>query len=211
MFRVDDQRSDPRERRRWLRFLDLVLTDEIRDAGALTFEELVDLAARPLDGRGSRATIEEWWEYARRRSWLEEYGDGRWRLTSSGREELREERRRVSQPDPLVGAKAVTKWVLAVGAIGAAGLLSGKYLTTGIAIVIICATIVVTLLLAALITRFLDPPTERWIARRACDWLDGRRVRWWIRQHPAVEGEVRRLYEVDETKEGEALAPVGAR
>jgi len=198
---VDDQRSDPRERRRWLRFLDLVLTDEIRDAGALSCDELMQMAARPLKERASRETIEEWWEYSRRRSWLEEYGDGRWRLTSGGREELREERRRASQPDPLVGAKAITKWVLAAGAIGAAGLLSGKHLTTGIAILIISAIIVLALLLAALITRFLDPPADRWFARRACDWLDGRRVRWWIRQHPAVEGEVRRLYEANEPPE----------
>jgi len=97
----------------------------------------------------------------------------------------------------LVGAKTVTKWVFAAGLIGVAGALSGKYLTTEIAIVVLCGTIVFTLLLAALITRFLDPPMDRWIARHACDWLDGRRVRWWIRQHPAVEGEIRRLYASD--------------
>jgi hypothetical protein len=158
----------------------------------------MQMVARPLRERASRQTIEEWWEYAHRRSWLEEHGTGRWRLTSSGREEVQERRRRASQPDPLAGARAITKWALAAGVIGAASLLSGKYLTTGVAILIICATIVLGLLGAALISRLLDVPMDRWIARCACDWLDGRRVRWWIRQHPAVEGEVRRLYEADE-------------
>jgi hypothetical protein len=192
---VDPHRSDPRERRGWLRGLDLVLTDEIRDAGALSHEELMQMAARPLKERASRETIEEWWEYADRRSWLEEHGAGRWRLTSIGREAVQERRRRASQPDPLAGARAITKWALAAGAIGAASLLSGKYLTTGLAILAACATIVLALLIAALISSLLDLPTDRWIARNACDWLDGRRFRWWIRRHPAVEGAVRRLHE----------------
>jgi len=51
--------------------------------------------------------------------------------------------------------------------------------------------------IASPIVRAADRPMDRWIARHACDWLDGRRVRWWIRQHPAVEGEVRRLYASD--------------
>jgi hypothetical protein len=96
---VDNQRSEPRERRRWLRFLDFVLTDEIREAGALSREELMKMSARPLRERASRETIEEWWEYAHRRNWLEEHGTGRWRMTSLGREEVREIRRRVSGPE----------------------------------------------------------------------------------------------------------------
>jgi hypothetical protein len=196
---VDNERSDPRERRGWLRGLDLVLTDEIRDAGALSREELMQMAAQPLRERASRETIEEWWEYADRRSWLEEHGAGRWRLTSIGREEVQERRQRASQPDPLAGARAITKWALAAGVIGAASLLSGKYLTTGLAILAVCAAIVLGLLIVALVTSLLDVPTDRWIARNACDWLDGGRFRWWIRQHPAIEGEFRRLYQVDET------------
>jgi hypothetical protein len=157
------KRSDPRERRDVLRYLDLLLTDEMSDAGAVSLDELTEMADRRLDGRASRETIEEWREYTRRRGWLEEHDAGRWRVSGLGREELHERRRRASQPDPLAGAMAVMKWVLAVGVIGAAGLLSDKYLTTEIAILVFCATIVVALLLVALITKFLDPPVDRWI------------------------------------------------
>jgi hypothetical protein len=202
------KRSDPRERRWVLRYLDLLLTDEMRDAGAVSLEELTEMADRRLNGRASRETIDEWWEYTRRRGWLEEHEAGRWRISGLGREELHERRRRASQPDPLAGAMAVTKWVLAVGVIGAAGLLSDKYLTTEIAIVVFCGAIVVALLLVALITKFLDPPVDRWIVHRACDWLEGRRVGLWIRTVPAAEGKVVRLYE-EESAEGEVLAVDG--
>jgi len=161
----------------------------------------MQMAARPLKDRASRETIEEWWEYADRRGWLEGHGAGHWGLSSIGRSDIRELRQSISGPDPADWAKALMRWALPAGAIGAAVLLSDKDLTIGLAIVIISAIIVVALLLAALITRFLDPPLERWIARRACDWLDGRRVRWWILEHSAVEGEVRRLYEANEPPE----------
>jgi hypothetical protein len=207
---VDEQarrRSDPRRRRRALRALDLLLTDEIREAGAVSLDELVEMAARALEGRASRETIAEWWEYACRRGWIVEQAAGRSRVSGLGREELHEQRRRASQPDPLVGAKAVTKWVLAVGVVGAAGLLSNKHLTTELAILVICATIVLALLIGALITRFLDPPVDSWIARCACDWLEGRRVDWRIRTVPAANGKVARLYE-EKLEEG-GVSPVG--
>jgi hypothetical protein len=198
--RMDNLRSDPRERRWMLRFLDLLLMDEMRDAGAVSLDELVEMAGRPFHGGASRETIEEWWEYARRRSWIEEQEGGRWRVSGLGREELHERRRRASQPDPLTGAKAVIKWGLPAGVFASAVVLSGKSLTTGIVLLVICGTIALSLLIVALIVWFVDPPMDRWIARRACDWLDGRRVRLWIRQLPAVEGEVRRLYRSDEPK-----------
>jgi hypothetical protein len=181
-----------------LRFLDLLLTDEMRDGGAVSLDELIEMADRPLDGRASRETIEEWWEYACRRSWLEEQEAGRWRLTSLGRDELHERRRRASQPDPLAGAKAVIQWGLPAGVFASAVVLSDKSLTTAIALLVICGTVALSLLIVALIVWFIDPPIDRLIARRACDWLDGRRVRWWIRVLPAVEGEVCRLYREDE-------------
>jgi hypothetical protein len=195
---VDDHRSDPRERRRWLRFLDPVLTDEIRDAGAVSLEELMQMAARPLEGLASRATIEEWWEYAHRRSWLEEHGTGRCRLTRTGRKDLRVRREDVDGPDLADWAKTLTGWTLAGGAIGAASYLSGKSGELWIAIVAVCLIVALLLLVASPIARAVDRPMDRWFARRACDWLDGRRIRRWIRQHPAVEGEVRRLYEGDD-------------
>ena len=195
------RRSEPRARRGWLRALDFVLTDEGRDARALSPEELIELAARPLDGRASRETLKEGWEYANRRSWLEEHGTGRWRLTSTAREELHAIRRRITEPNPVEGVKAIMKWAVPAGAIGAAGLLSGKYLTTGIAIVVLCATVALGFVLAALISKLLDRPTDRWIARRACDWLDGRRVVWWILRLPAVNGDFHRLYQSQDDAE----------
>jgi hypothetical protein len=65
----------------------------------------MEMSALPLRDRASRKTIEEWWEYAKRRSWIEEHGPGRWRVTSLGREEVREIRRRIAQPDPLEGQR----------------------------------------------------------------------------------------------------------
>jgi hypothetical protein len=203
------RRSDPRERRGWLSFLDRVLTDEIRDAGALSCEELMQMAARPLEGRASRETIEEWWEYAHRRSWLEEHETGRWRLTSTARREAHRTRRRVLGPDPVEGAKAIVTWVLPAVTIGAVALLSGKYLTSWMAILVVCATIALSLLIVALVSRFVDPPMDRWIARRACDWLDGRRVVWWIPRLPEVKGEVRRLYHPDQPTAPETPASPG--
>lgn len=81
------------------------------------------------------------------------------------------------------------------------GLLSNKHLTTELAILVIFATIVLALLIGVLITRFLDPTVGRWIGRCACDWLDGRRVDWWIGTLPAANGNVARLYE-EEMAEG---------
>lgn len=49
---------------------------------------------------------------------------------------------------------------------------------------------------------------DRWIARCACDWLEGRRVEWRIRTVPAADGKVVRLYEEEELVEDEA-SPVG--
>lgn len=190
-------------RRRWLRVLDLVLTDEIRDAGVLSCDELMQMAVRPLKDRASRATIEEWWEYAHRRSWLEKDGTGRCRLTSTGQEDLRMRRQDVEGPDPAEWAKTLMRWTLTGGAIGGAGYLGGRYGTAWIAVLAVCVTVALLLLIASPVVRAADRPTDRWAARRACDCLDGRRAGWWTRQHPAVIGEVRRLYESDELRAAE--------
>lgn len=120
------RRSDPWERRGWLRFLDPVLADEIRWAGALSCEELIDLAARPLDGRASRETIQEWWEYAWRRGWLVAHEADRFQLTDLARTEIQARRESLWQPNPFDWAKALAKWTLPAGAIGLAGYWTGK-------------------------------------------------------------------------------------
>jgi hypothetical protein len=188
------RRSDPRSRRYWLQRLDLVLPDEMRQAGALSFAELEDLTRRPLAGRASRETLEEWWEYARRRNWLEEPDPGLWRLTDTALRDVQAMRRRTSSPDPMVGANAVVKWALTAGAVGAAALLSGRYLTVWLAILVVCAVIVACLMIAAIVGKLLDPPIDRLVARWACDWLDGRSVRCQV-WRPAAAGAFARLYQ----------------
>jgi hypothetical protein len=190
------QRSDPRTRRDWLRLLDPVLTDEIRDAGALSCDELVEMAARPLKGQVSRETIEEWWEYAHRRGWLEEYDSRSRRLTSTAKADLHARRQRVAAPDPAEWAKTLLRWTVA-GVIGAATYLSGRYGAVWIAILIICVTVAVALFIASPIVRAFDRSSDRWLACRACDWLDGRRIALSISARSAVGGEVCRLYRRD--------------
>lgn len=191
------QRSDPRLRRSWLRFLDPVLTDEIRDAGAISCDELLEMAARPLKERASRETIEEWWEYATRRGWLEECGADRCRLTAFARERLEARRQYVRSPDPSEWAKALVRWTLPAGALGAAGYLSDRYATAWLAVLMVCVTIALMLFVLAPVVYAVDKPSDRWLARRACDWLDGRRVRWSVPPRPAVCGNVDRLYRHD--------------
>ncbi len=165
------------------------------------------MAAHPLKDRASRATIEEWWEYAHRRCWLEQHVADRYRLTSIGREELRVRREDVDGPDLAEWAKTIVRWTLAGGAIGAAGYLSGKYGTVWLAVLGVCIAIALLLFIAAPFARLFDRPADRWAARHACGWLDGRPVRWWVRRHAAVEGEVRRLYPPDELRAAATSPP----
>jgi hypothetical protein len=110
----------------------------------------------------------------------------------------------------MVGAKAVVKWALPAGAVGAAGLLSGRYLTTGVAILVVCAMLAVSLMFAAIVGKLLDPPMDRWVARWACDWLDGRSVGWQI-WRPEADGMFRRLYQVNDSERVEKKRGESAR
>lgn len=159
-----------RLRRGWLRFLDALLAGEIRAVGALDLHELADAAPRILHCDKDRIrveTIEEWWEFAWRRGWLERAGR-RCRLTETARADLRAERERVNSPDPRLLARGLIPI-----AAGAAGLLS-RNLEVEAAILIVAAAIVVSLLLIAAVLRLIEPPFDRWLARLACDSLEGR-------------------------------------
>jgi hypothetical protein len=199
-------RSDPRERRGWLRFLDPVLADEIRWAGALSCEELIMLADSPLKGRASAETIEEWWEYARRRGWLAAHEADRFQLTDSARADLQARREYLWQPNPFEGAKAVVKWGLP-GVLGVAGYAAGYAAGTtsfvALAILGFCLALVLGLVLGGMILRWIDHPMERWAARRACDWLEGRRVPLTLAFRSEVQGLVVRLYARSSSQIGE--------
>jgi hypothetical protein len=173
-------RSEVPARRYWLRFLDAPLAGEIRAAGALNFDELMGAIPRILrcdQGRVETATIEEWWEYTKRQGWLEPAGS-LWRLSDRALGDLREEHERVNSPDPRHLASGLARWVIPTSLVGAAGLASGRYLVLEAAILVMASVIIVGLLLAAATSRATDPPMDRWFARRACDWLEGRPVPW---------------------------------
>jgi hypothetical protein len=171
-------RSEVPARRYWLKFLDAPLGREIRLAGALDFDELVAAVPRILrccESLVSRQTIQEWWEFAMRRRWLEPVGL-RWGLTERARKELQEEQQRVNSPDPRHVAGGIARWVIPTSLVGFAGLASGRYLVLEAAILVMAGVIIVGLLLAAATSRATDPRTDRWFARRACDWLEGRPI-----------------------------------
>ena len=166
-------------RRYWLRFLDAPLAGEIRAAGALDFDELVGAIPRILqcdEDRVHRETIQEWWEYSKRRRWLEPV-ESLWGLTEKAESDLRAEQERVNSPDVKRLAGNVSRWVIPGSLAGATGLLGAKYLSIDLAILAVAVVVIVGLLLAETFSRATDPSTNRWLARRACDWLEGRRIR----------------------------------
>jgi hypothetical protein len=190
-------RSEAPARRYWLRFLDAPMAREIRAAGALGFDELVDAVPRILrcdESRVETATIEEWWEYTKRRGWLEPAGS-LWRLSDRALADLHEEHERINSPNPKHLASGLARWVIPTSLVGFAGLASGRYLVLEAAILVMAGVIIVGLLLAAATSRATDPSTDRWFARRACDWLEGRPVPWALgaNRNPA---DFTRLYEL---------------
>jgi len=61
-------------------------------------------------------------------------------------------------------------------------------------VVVICISVALMLFVIAPIVHLIDEPSDRWLARHACDWLDGRRVAWSIRPRPEVH-DFARLYQ----------------
>jgi len=171
-------RSDPRRRRIWLAQLDPILGEEIRQAGAVSCEELAALAERPLKATAGAATIEEWWEYAYRRSWIEEHTPGRCRLTDVGREGLARLRRSNAGTDPAELAKGLLKWIAPTGAVLATAYASSRHDGALAAILLIGMAVAVLLFIAAPLVKLLDGPLDRLIARRACRWLEDRELRF---------------------------------
>jgi len=156
------------------------LAGEIRAAGSLDFDELAAAVPRILrcdESRVEIATIEEWWEYAKRRGWLKPAGS-LWQLSNKALADLREEHERVNSPDPRHLAGGLVRWVIPTSLVGFAGLASGRYLVLEAAILVMAGVIIVSLLLAAGMSRAIERPMDRWLARRACDWLEGRPVPW---------------------------------
>jgi peptidoglycan/LPS O-acetylase OafA/YrhL len=81
--------------------------------------------------------------------------------------------------------------------VGFAGLASGRYLVLEIAILIMAGVIIVSLLLAVGMSRAIELPMDRWLARRACDWLEGRRI-WPARGTSRGQVDFIRLYKLSE-------------
>jgi hypothetical protein len=167
-------RSDPRQRRRWLRNLDSLLAGELEEAGALSCAELTDLAAEPLRGHASSATIEEWWEFAYRRGFLEEVGGGRCRLSASGRAEVRAARQRDAGLDQAALGRSILKWLLPASAVGVTAYLSGRHPGATVTIVAIAVGVAIGLILLAPLMRRFDRAVDQRFARHACDWLEDR-------------------------------------
>jgi hypothetical protein len=172
-------RSAVRARRYWLTFLDASLAREIRAAGAMDVKELAAVAPRVLGCDADRIgleTIQEWWEYTWRRGWLEPTGS-RCRLSPTARAELRAESERVNSPDPKRLAGGLARWVILPSLTGTAVAVTRGSLSIEIAVLVIAAVIAVGLLITGAVSAVTDPVSDRWLARRACDWLEGRPLR----------------------------------
>jgi hypothetical protein len=180
-------------RRKWLQDLDSTLGGELEDAGALSCAELVEFAKRPLHDRGSPATVAEWWEYTYRRSWIEEHGDGRCRLTTIGLLGLHARRRRDAGIDQAVLGRAILNWVLPASAVGATAYLAGRFPASTVSILIVAIGVAACLILVAPLMRRLDQTLSRQDACRACDWLDNRYV-WRMRGGAKPADLAMRLY-----------------
>jgi hypothetical protein len=167
-------------------------------AGAISCQELAVLAQRRLKVRGAAGTIEEWWEYAYRRSWIEEHTPGRCRLTSMGRQDLEKLRKTNAVTDPAEVAKAILRWVAPGGSLLLiVALVVERHPTVAATILIIAIAAAVMLFIAAPSIRLLDRWLDRSVARRACRWLEDEHVRF----GPPVEPGTRasRIYPPSET------------
>lgn len=198
---MSDRRSDPRRRRWWLRDLDSLLGSELEDAGTLSCAELVELAVQPLRGRGSSATIEEWWEYAYRRGWIEQHGDNRCRLTATGLSGLHARRRSDAVIDHASVGRAILKWLLPASALGASAYLAGRFPAWTTVIATVVFGVAVCLILVSPLMRPVNRLMARQEARRACDWLDDRSV-FLVRDGASPTHPASRLY-----RDGDRSAP----
>jgi hypothetical protein len=190
---VSDRRSDPRRRRWWLRDLDSPLGRELEEAGTLSCAELVEMAIQPLRGRGSSATIEEWWEYAYRRGWIERHGYNRCRLTATGLSGLHARRGSDALIDHAALGRAILKWLLPAGVLGASSYLAGRFPSWTAMIVTIAFGVGVGLILVSPLMKSVNRLMARQEARRACDWLDDRSV-FLVRHGASPANPASRLY-----------------
>jgi peptidoglycan/LPS O-acetylase OafA/YrhL len=92
-------------------------------------------------------------------------------------------------------AGSVARWTIP-SLVGAVGLASGRYLVLEAAVLAVAAAIAASLLIAGAITRAIEPSMNRWFARRACDWLEGRPIRP-ARGTNRGQAAFSRLYQVD--------------
>lgn len=158
------------------------------------------LAERALKQWGAAATIEEWWEYAYRRSWIEEHTPGRCRLTDTGRQGLEKLRQDSAGIDPAELAKGLLRWIAPTAAVVVTAYVSSRHDGTVAAILLIGIAVALMLFIAAPLVKLLDGPLDRLVARRACRWLEDEDL-WFARRAPAGS-RAERVY-----GPGEATAP----
>lgn len=186
MGRAND-RSAVTDRRRRLHSLDVVLCDELEDAGALTFnalrEQVVgrDLLSTPV----SDDTLWEWWHYAHRRQIVQPRpNEDEMALSDRGRVAL-SEARRAAAPVSAPKARAVVQYLVPPGIIGlvavSVGIVSANVLVAvGVAIVI--SVMLLYWLLAEvtdrLFAKHVNPRFQRAELKANVAWLDGKEVRW---------------------------------
>jgi hypothetical protein len=160
----------------------------------------VVLAERALKRWDAAATIEEWWEYAYRRSWIDEHTPGRCRVTDVGREGLEKLRQASAGTDPAELAKGLLRWIAPTGAVVVTAYVSSKHDGAVAAVLLIGIAVAVMLFIAAPLVKMLDGPLDRLVARRACKWLEDQEL-WFAKRAPAAS-RADRVY-----GPGEATAP----
>lgn len=183
MGRAND-RSAVTDRRLRLRSLDVVLCNELEDAGGLTFNALREqvISRELLSTAVSDDTLWEWWHYAHRRRIVERGpNEGEMALSDRGRVAL-SEARRAAAPVSAAKARAVLQYLVPSGIIGfVVGIVSTSVLVAaGVAIVI--GVVLLYWLLAEgtdrLFAKYVNPRFQREELKAYVAWLDGDEVRW---------------------------------
>jgi hypothetical protein len=197
---LENDRNNKVQRRERLRRLDVVLSGEIEQAGAMSLDELqAEVRDRKLLGRPTKpATVKEWWDYAIKRAVLEDTNPNSARLSDFGRQELALARRRqLSSLAPAARATLKNVVLPSVVALVALALKSPEVaLGAGAVGVLVFLWWVLAEMLDWLV-KFMNPTTSRSLAAANAAWLDGDELKPRFLRFPALPAgtTMQRLYE----------------